>query len=87
MVPYQGMVASDPSFDDMRRLVCDDNRRPEIPKEIETHLVRIKWAQYWQLLVLTHFIHTISRNCQTLSKKRGLEIQKLAYQHFVSRNR
>ncbi|KAI2804746.1 Activin receptor type-1 [Blomia tropicalis] len=41
MVPYQGMVASDPSFDDMRRLVCDDNRRPEIPKEIETHLPKL----------------------------------------------
>ena len=40
-VPYQDMVPSDPSFDDMRQVVCVENRRPSIYKEIENNPVRI----------------------------------------------
>ena len=30
-VPYYDCVGNDPSFDEMRRVVCVDRRRPEIP--------------------------------------------------------
>ena len=30
-VPFWDVVGSDPSFDDMRRVVCIEGRRPEIP--------------------------------------------------------
>lgn len=29
-IPYCGVVASDPSFDEMRKVVCVDNYRPVI---------------------------------------------------------
>lgn len=30
-VPYHDMVPADPSIEDMRKCVCDDNKRPTIP--------------------------------------------------------
>ncbi|KAL1429500.1 hypothetical protein MTO96_016131 [Rhipicephalus appendiculatus] len=31
-IPYHDVVPSDPSFEDMRKVVCVDNARPQIPK-------------------------------------------------------
>lgn len=33
MVPYQNMVQADPSFEEMRQVVCVQECRPEIPQE------------------------------------------------------
>lgn len=30
-IPYYDVVPSDPSFEDMRKVVCTDNYRPSIP--------------------------------------------------------
>lgn len=30
-IPYQDLVPSDPSFDDMKNVVCDNRMRPQIP--------------------------------------------------------
>lgn len=30
-IPYYDVVPSDPSFEDMKKVVCDDNNRPNIP--------------------------------------------------------
>ena len=30
-IPYQNVVPSDPSFDDMQKVVCDGRIRPQIP--------------------------------------------------------
>jgi hypothetical protein len=30
-VPFYDAVGNDPSFDEMRRVVCVDRRRPEVP--------------------------------------------------------
>lgn len=30
-IPYKDQVPQDPSFEDMRKIVCEDGSRPEIP--------------------------------------------------------
>ncbi|XP_070396823.1 bone morphogenetic protein receptor type-1B [Dermacentor albipictus] len=35
-IPYHDVVPSDPSFEDMRKVVCVDNARPQIPKRWST---------------------------------------------------
>lgn len=37
MVPYQGMVPNDPSFEDMNQVVCCDHQRPSFPREYHDH--------------------------------------------------
>lgn len=52
-VPYQHKVPSDPSFDDMKKVVCFEQFRPEIPYEIQTNpllsstckLIRETWSK------------------------------------------
>lgn len=29
-MPYEGMVSNDPSFEEMRRVVCEEEKRPPI---------------------------------------------------------
>lgn len=41
-VPYYNMVPNDPSFEDMRKIVCIDQQRPPIPAEFENHEVRMQ---------------------------------------------
>jgi len=31
-VPYAGLVQGDPSFEEMKRVVCDEVQRPEVPE-------------------------------------------------------
>lgn len=38
-VPYQYKVHPDPSFEDMRRVVCTEQYRPEFPPELKNHKV------------------------------------------------
>ena len=37
-IPYQGLVPNDPSFEEMKRLVCDQAARPP---------VKLRWQQAW----------------------------------------
>jgi len=51
-VPYHDMVPADPSIEDMRKCVCDENKRPTIPNRWSesqvlremTRLMRECWA-------------------------------------------
>lgn len=39
-LPYYDMVPTDPSLDEMRRVVCLENRRPSIPNRWNSYEVR-----------------------------------------------
>lgn len=38
-IPYYDVVPSDPSFEDMKKVVCDDNYRPSIPNRWSSDMV------------------------------------------------
>ena len=39
-MPYGGLVPSDPTFEEMRRLIVTERRRPHLPSEWQGHKVR-----------------------------------------------
>lgn len=38
-IPYYDVVPSDPSFEDMKKVVCDDKYRPSIPNRWSSDMV------------------------------------------------
>lgn len=44
-IPYYDVVPSDPSFEDMRKVVCVDNYRPSIPNRWSSDPVRFNYSQ------------------------------------------
>lgn len=40
-IPYYDVVPSDPSFEDMRKVVCTDNYRPSIPNRWSSDQVNV----------------------------------------------
>lgn len=45
-IPYYDVVPSDPSFEDMKKVVCDDNYRPSIPN---------RWSSDMVCTIVDHF--------------------------------
>lgn len=39
-IPFYDVVPSDPSFEDMRKVVCEDNYRPSIPNRWSSDIVK-----------------------------------------------
>lgn len=65
-VPYQYKVHPDPSFEDMRRVVCTEQYRPEFSPDLKNHKVNSLYFSLITQNLLTEFnldsIDTIIRH-------------------------
>jgi len=64
-VPFYDCVGNDPSFDDMRHVVCIDRRRPELPNRWNGNEVTVMCCLY---ISLKTFVLSFITNGESVSE-------------------
>lgn len=55
--PFYDQVPSDPSFEDMRKVVCIDQQRPALPNRWASDMVSTKFDNYGLINYITSFCY------------------------------
>lgn len=72
-IPYHDVVPTDPSFEEMRKVVCVDNERPHVPKR-------------WSSCEATHCLSKLMQECwhqRPRVRLTALRVKKSLAKHVV----
>lgn len=57
MLPYQNLVESDPSFEQMRKIVCEQKLRPPVEEDWQMPGKVKNYYFYWLVIINSDYIY------------------------------